>query len=279
VSTVFSLAHLTVLGLPPPEVIRVAARTGYQCVGLRLIAVTNTSPGYPLMDDAAAMRETKAALAETGVGVLDIEFVRITPEMDVASFRPFLAAGAELGAKYVITAPYDPDLARLSDRLRAFTDLCVEYGLRPVLEFYPWTVVPDLDTAVRVVEGTQRGEAGILVDTLHFDRSRSRVEQLDALPSSRLPYLHVCDAPVQPSYTTEELLHAGRAERLPPGEGGIDILGILRHMPRDIPIALEIPMTAMTAAQGAEAVALRVRQATERLLRSSLPASREPREA
>jgi sugar phosphate isomerase/epimerase len=265
-STLFSLAHLTVLNVPPPEVVRIAARTGYPYVGLRLIAVTNTSPGYPLMDDAAAMRETKAALADTGVRVLDIEFVRITPEMDIASFERFVAAGAELGARYVITAPYDPDLARLSDRLGAFSDLCVRYGLRPVLEFYPWTVVPDLATALRVVEATQRYETGILVDTLHFDRSGSKVEELDGVPASRLPYVHVCDAPVQPSYTTEELLHAGRAERLPPGEGGIDILRILQHMPRDIPIALEIPMTAMTAAQGPEAVALRVRQAAERLL-------------
>ncbi len=34
--TSFSLAHLTVLNVPPPEMIRVAARTGYDCVGLRM---------------------------------------------------------------------------------------------------------------------------------------------------------------------------------------------------------------------------------------------------
>src|SRR5580698_3290030 len=32
-----SLAHLTVLSLPPPEMVRVAARIGYRAVGLRLI--------------------------------------------------------------------------------------------------------------------------------------------------------------------------------------------------------------------------------------------------
>jgi hypothetical protein len=58
------------------------------------------------MDDPAGVRETKAAIAETGVSVLDIEFVRITPEIDVEALEPFVAAGAELGAKYVITAPY-----------------------------------------------------------------------------------------------------------------------------------------------------------------------------
>jgi hypothetical protein len=70
--TSFSLAHLTVLNLPPPEMIRVAARTGYHCVGLRLIAVTGTTPGYPPMNDPALMRDTKAALADTRVRVLDI---------------------------------------------------------------------------------------------------------------------------------------------------------------------------------------------------------------
>jgi sugar phosphate isomerase/epimerase len=266
VSTVFSLAHLTVLDLPPPEAVRVAARTGYQCVGLRLIAVTDTTPGYPLRDDPAMMRDTKAALADTGVRVLDIEFVKITPEIDVSSLERFVAAGADLGARYVITAPYDPDLARVADRLGAISDLSARYGLRAVLEFFPWTVVPDLGTAVQVVEAAGRTQTGILVDTLHFNRSGSRFEQLDSIPASRLPFVHVCDAPVKDAYTTEELLYAGRAERLPPGEGEIDIRSILRHMPPGIPVALEVPMTAMRAAEGPEAVALRVRQAAARLL-------------
>lgn len=265
-STVFSLAHLTVLGLPPSEVAQVAARTGYQYVGLRLIAVSDTTPGYPLMDDPTMMRDTKAALADTGVRVLDIEFVKITPEIDVAGLERFVAAGADLGAKYVITAPYDPDLARLADRLGAISDLSARYGLGTVLEFFPWTVVPDLGTAVKVVEAAGRTETGILVDTLHFNRSGSRFEQLDSIPASRLPFVHVCDAPVQDAYTTEELLYAGRAERMPPGEGGIDIRGIMRHMPQGTPVALEVPMTTMSAAEGAEAAALRVRLAAQRLL-------------
>jgi hypothetical protein len=89
----FSLAHLTVLSLAPPEVVEVAARTGYQTVGLRLIGVAPT-PSYPLMDDKPMMRATKTATAATGIGVLDIKLVRITPDIDVASLEPFLAAGA-----------------------------------------------------------------------------------------------------------------------------------------------------------------------------------------
>jgi sugar phosphate isomerase/epimerase len=207
----FSLAHLTVIGLSPPEVVRVAARAGYRTVGLRLIRVTETSPGYALMRDPKMMCATKSAMAETGVGVLDIELVRITPVIDVAGLEPFLAAGAELNARYVITAPYDPNLTRLADRLAAIDDLAVRYGLQAVLEFFPWTVVPNLDAAINVVKPAGRPGLGILVDTLHFDRSGSSVEQLARTPRSRLPFAHVADA-------RAEELHNGRtASRWPRG--------------------------------------------------------------
>lgn len=270
--THLSLAHLTVLSLPPPAMIRVAADAGYASVGLRLIAVTPETPGYPLMDDPAMMRATKAALEETGIGVLDIEFVRITPELRVGSLERFVAAGADLSAKYVVTAPYDPDLKRLADRFGAIADLAERYGLRALLEFFPWTDVPDLDAAVAVVEASERETAGILVDTLHFDRSGSSVLRLAALSPRRLPFVHLSDAPAGRPGTTAELLHTARAERLAPGEGGIDLAGILRPMPPDIPVALEVPMEALTREIGPAAVARHVRERATRFIAGLEPA-------
>jgi sugar phosphate isomerase/epimerase len=261
-----SLAHLTVLSLPPPEMVRVAARTGYLAVGLRLIAVTGDSPGYPLQDDAVMMRETKAALADTGLRVQDIEFVKITPEIDIAALEPFIAAGASLGARHIITGPYDPDHARLSDRLAEIADLAEPYGLSALLEFFPWTTVPDLATAALVVEKASRPNVGILVDTLHFDRSNSSLSQIDSIPADWLPMVHLCDAPSTKPTTAEGLLHTARAERLPPGDGGIDIAAILRRMPRDAQITLEVPMQSLTERQGPEAVARHVHDAAVRFL-------------
>jgi sugar phosphate isomerase/epimerase len=261
-----SLAHLTVLSLPPPEMVRVAARTGYGAVGLRLIAVTGDSPGYPLHDDAVMMRETRAALADTGVRLSDIEFVKITPDIDVAALESFIAAGASLGARHVITAPYDPDHARLSDHLAEIADLAAPYGLSALLEFFPWTTVPDLATAALVVEKASRPNVGILVDTLHFDRSNSSLSQMESIPVHRLPMLHLCDAPSTKPTTTEGLLHTARAERLPPGDGGIDIAAILRRMPHDAQITLEVPMQSLAEREGPEAVARHVHDAATRFL-------------
>jgi sugar phosphate isomerase/epimerase len=264
--TDFLLAHLTTLSLAPPEMIRVAARCGYSSVGLRLIQVTPDSPGYPLMTDPAMLRETRRAMADTGIGVHDIEFVRITPEIDIPALEPFFATGAELGARWAVAAPYDPDRSRLTDRFGMLCDLAGRYGLGVVLEFFPWTELRSVADATAIVEGSGRANGGILVDTLHFDRCAGPLTDLDAVAPSRMPFVHVCDAPAERPTTLEGLLHHARAERLPPGEGGLDIKGVLHHMPAGIPIALEVPMTALTLASGPEAVARRIITAARRLL-------------
>ena len=87
----------------------------------------------------------------------------------------------------MITSAYDPDLSRFTDRLAAVSDLASRYGLRAVLEFFPWTVVPDLGAAVTMVDAVERPQLGILVDTLHFNRSASTLDDLDRISASRLP--------------------------------------------------------------------------------------------
>jgi sugar phosphate isomerase/epimerase len=238
-----TLAHLSAIDLAPPALIRTAAEAGFDGVGLRLLRVTPDSPGYPLMDDPVMMRDTKAAVQDSGAIVHDIEFVKITPETEVEALLPFLDAGAELSAREVITAPYDPDLNRLADRLAALSEAAKARGLGVVLEFFPWTVVPSLEAALPVVD--QAGsDVGILVDSLHFDRSTSQLETLAQIPSNRLRFAHLCDAMVQDSYTESELLFTARAERLPPGHGQIDLSALLRALPENLPLGIELPQTA-----------------------------------
>jgi sugar phosphate isomerase/epimerase len=175
----------------------------------------------------------------------------------------------------VITAPYDADPTRLADRLGKLAEMAAARGLGVVLEFFPWTVVPDLAICRQVVEAAGAG-IGILVDSLHFDRSGSRLDELRALPSDRLPFVHLCDATVGPGYTTEELLHAARDERLPPGEGQIDLAAFLGALPPGIPIAVEVPMSGLAAAEGPEAVLWRVHESVVRLLKECCEARSNP---
>jgi len=237
-----SLAHLTFLHLAPPELIHLAAKAGFDAVGLRLIAVNDTTPGYPLMDDPRMMADTLSALRDTGIRVNDIEFVRLTPDFDPSAMALFLEAGAKLGAHHIVSAPYDPNLGRLIQNLAQFAEVAAGFGLSPVLEFFPWTNVPDLSSALNIVDQTGRNDIGVLVDTLHFDRSGSSLSDIAAAPTSRFPFLHLCDAEVSPPYTQSELLHTAREARLVPGDGGIALEEILSQFSNDVPVALEIPM-------------------------------------
>ena len=51
----YSLAHLTVLSLTPPQLVDVAARTGYEYVGVRITRVTPQEVLYDLARDRALM--------------------------------------------------------------------------------------------------------------------------------------------------------------------------------------------------------------------------------
>ena len=49
-------------------------------MGLRLLPVAPGAAGYPLQDDPALLRQTRAAMAATGVVVADLEIVMLRPE-------------------------------------------------------------------------------------------------------------------------------------------------------------------------------------------------------
>lgn len=248
----FSLAHLSALSLSPPEMVDVAARVGYRYVGLRLAAVTANEPRYPLPHDAQMMRETQACLADTGVEVLDIELVRLTPDTDLTAFTAMLEAGAELGAKHVIAQAPDPDRARAVDRFAKLCEIARPLRLTVDLEFITWTETPDLEAAASIIAMANQPNGGVLIDTLHFCRSRCHVESLRALPRSWFHFAQVCDAPAQAPTTTEGLIHAARNERMFLGDGGLDVRGILDALPPDIPYSLEIPMTTLARTLGPE---------------------------
>ncbi len=248
----YSLAHLTALSLSPPELVDAAAAAGYRYVGLRMTKVTPQEPHYPLAYDPALMRATKTHLAATGIEVLDIELARITSGDNPRDYLRFLEAGAELGARHVIAQLPDSDFSRKTDRFAELCRLAAPLGLTIDLEFPSWTETPNLTEAVRVLRAADQPNAGLLIDLLHFARSRSSVEELGQLPPEWFHYAHVCDAPAEIPDTTAELIHTARFERLFPGEGGIDMRGILAALPDGIPYALEIPRAMLVAQVGAK---------------------------
>jgi len=237
-----ALAALTALELSPPELVSTAAAAGYTHVGLRLIAATPTEPQHAMIGDTPMVRETRARLDATGVQVLDVEIFRLKPDTDVArDAQGIVETGARLGAKHLLVAGNDPDEARLTDNFAALCDLAARHGIAPQLEFMAWTDAKDLAQAARIVERAGRANGGILVDAFHLSRSRSRIEDIARLPASRFRYAQLCDVPAAIPPTLDAILAEARAERRFPGEGELDLVGLVRALPRGLPLSLEVP--------------------------------------
>lgn len=261
-----SLAALTVLELSQLDRARCAARAGYSHVGLRLLPATPQEAHEDLVHDRAHRRALARCLADHGLKVLDAEIFRLYPDSDLAGAEPAIEAAAELGATELLVAAHDPDEARLTAHFGAFCDLAARHGLNASLEFMPWTEARDLAQAARIVQGCARANAGVLVDAFHLSRSRSPLSAVAELPPGRLRYLQLCDAPAALPPTMDAVIAEARGERLFPGDGGLPLRALLRAVPPDLPLSIEVPTATLARQVGAEERARRALAATRRLL-------------
>jgi sugar phosphate isomerase/epimerase len=264
----FSLAHLTVIGCAPPEMTYLAARAGYDYVSLRLIpmGVSGETPYLP--QDKALMRATKAALAETGVKLLDLELARILAEVDPQRYLPAMEAAAELGAKHIISSAWTAEStgrAFIVERFAEICDLAAPFGLTVNLEFPTFSSLINLQQASEVVRAARRPNGGILLDTLYCHFSRLWLEDLEAIPRDWLHFMHVCDTGKEIPATREGQVHIARDERLYFGEGCIDFGAILERLP-EMPLSIELPNLKRVAELGYEEHARRCLESAKRHL-------------
>jgi sugar phosphate isomerase/epimerase len=248
----FSLAHLTVLGCAPPEATYIAARAGYDFVSLRIIMMGSPNErtlDYTLAENPEMLRQTKTALAETGLSVHDIELAHIHDGVDVSSWAPSLEVAAELGARHVISSIWTPERSYAIDRFAELCDLAKPFGLTVDLEFVSWAEVANLREAIEVLRAADRQNSGIMLDMLHVHCSRVTLEELAAVPREWFHFVHLCDAPGEIPATKEGLIHTGRDERLYVGEGNICVAAILNQLP-EMPYSIELPHLARVKQMG-----------------------------
>lgn len=106
----------------------------------------------------------------------------------------FGARSINVAAAFVSDKPFTEIVdcfARTCERVAA-------HGLRADLEFLPWTQVPDLATALKVLEQANPSNAGVMFDFWHFFNSGGQVAQLNALSTdaaARITSLQLNDLP------------------------------------------------------------------------------------
>jgi sugar phosphate isomerase/epimerase len=237
----YSLAHLTVLGCTPHELVYVAARAGYDYISPRPIYMgLPGEPNYALAENPEMMRATKRALADTGIKVHDIELARIYDDMHPTKYLPAMEVAAELGAKAVLSSIWTSKLEYATEKFGEVCDLAKQFEMTVDLEYVPIAGVNTLSGAVKVLRDVDRSNAGLMIDMHHFHRALDKPEDLERLPPEWFHFAHLCDAQGEIPSDRTEFIRIMREERLYIGEGGINIAEILKRLPVQV-ISIELP--------------------------------------
>lgn len=253
----YSLVHLTDISCPPPEFIRTAKRAGYDAVSLRTIPMNLEGEiPFDIAKDKQLFKETKRALDETGIIFNDTENAVIRDNLDVREYEPALEAAAELGVKFLLSGIWSTDYNYVVEKFGELCDLAKQYDMRVSVEPVSWACMRDVATTAKMITETGRDNVGIVIDVLHFFRSRNELSVFDGLPKEWFNYTHLCDQIGIPE-TDEELLHDGRSERLYPGEGEIPIKNIIGRIPW-VTRGIEVPHDRRLAELGFEEHARRM---------------------
>lgn len=269
-----ALAHLTAIELAPSRLIDAAAAAGFDAVTLRLLPARPGDSVSPVVSDSAQLSEARARLEAGGISVLEVEALHLAGSTSLGDVMPGLEAAAALGARHVLVVGDEPDGSRLAARLHELCERAAPLGLRPVLEFIPFTQVSSLQIALRVVEAAAHPAAGILVDALHLQRSGGATAELARLAAKRprlFPYAQLCDAPLEaPPGGTRGLYREAVSDRRLPGDGELPLRELLRALPAGAPLSVETPVAALAGLDAPARVA-RIARAVREWLQEGCP--------
>jgi sugar phosphate isomerase/epimerase len=208
-----------------------------------------------------------------GLQVTELEFLKDWwAEADVRGVRleedlVFYLAGAldvpQINAGLFADVPDDSVVA-------GFRRLCAraaDHGVRVALEFMPYSALPTLAHAQRVIAESGATNAGLMLDAWHWQRSGGNLDETLALDPAQVFGVQLCDAQAQPH---ADLRHEGRHLRVLPGHGAADLagfIGAVRSIGVTEPFAVEVLSDELDARHPVQAARLAAEAAHEVLTR------------
>lgn len=242
------IERLCVFGMPPVEFVELAAGLECDAIGIGLTAMRGCNPhGYAdwTLRNPETLQETRAALADRGVAISLLEGFTIMPDRDPLDQLADLDLAAELGARRINLVSMERDFARNCAGFAAMAEEAQARGIAVSTEIGTGPV-RTLEKGLRLIEAVAHPNLTLLIDTMHFFRLGSSLDQLGQVPGGLIGYVQLCDAPLRslnPDYM-DEALH----ERLVPGEGELPLQALLALVPPQVTISLEVPRRSLAEA-------------------------------
>ncbi len=141
-----------------------------------------------------------------------------------------------------VIGPYEGTLDDAAAGFAMVCDRLAQHGMRAALEYFPeMSNIPDVTSALNLVELAGRDNGGLCVDSWHHFRAGDTFEQLAAVPPKRIVGVQIDDGPVRK--VVEDYKTDCMSYRVVPGEGRFDLVGFVRTLDAcgvDVPFEVEV---------------------------------------
>ncbi len=206
---------------------RAASAAGFTGIGMHVDDLARTvASGL----DVAGMREV---LADTGLRVVEIEFLggwaldADPAELERTVSRIEAVADA-FGGRHVSAGEFrgdtDLDLDAAATRLDMLARRLARHGLQVAVEGFPWSALAGQTAVPELLRRVQAPNVGQLIDVWHFFNNGGTPETV----TGPIAAVQLNDGP----RVHEDYLRHARAARRLPGEGELDVAGLLRAVLR-----------------------------------------------
>lgn len=243
------IGMLSVFGLPPIELVDLAAELGCRYVSVAVQGMPLVPLGYPrfsLKDDGGLRKNLLAAMGDRGVSISLGDGFLVLPGADVSALCGDLDVLAELGVPRINVVSVDADLPRTLDQFAALTELAAQRNIDTVVEPVPGLTIGDLSAALAAKEYVGRSEFRLLIDTMHLVRSGSGAADLAAVDADHIGYAQLNDTTLRPRM--DNYLEEAMFERMVPGAGELPLHDLLSALPGDIVLEIEVPRRSLALA-------------------------------
>ncbi len=183
------------------------------------------------------------------------------PTFEVANYY-----GAKTVAGVVMSSEINSDAATAG--LAKLAEMAGERGLGVCIEWLPWTGLPDLKSAWKLVQDAGAENLGLVVDTWHWLRQPGGPDEatLRSIPGDRIHCVQLDDTTRVGS--GDDAMMESMTNRLLPGEGDVDwsgLLSILEEIGADPIWAPEVFSLQLLEA-GPDDMARKIHDATRKVL-------------
>ena len=254
----YALEQLTALELDPLAFVDVAAKAGYDAIGLHLesLPVPHAAP-YSLVSDPGLFAALVRRIGEAGLRVHVIEPFLIGPETSREVLLRNLDLGVRLGAAVAGTLSFDPEPSRGAERVAQLAEDAGERGIALTIEPYLESSWRTLSAAAAAAEAAG-DNAGITLDVLHVVRGGEHWDAVSRLSPATIRAIQLSDGPLR---QPDDWPMAAVTDRAVPGDGEFDLAKLIPLLPSGVPIGIEVPSLNLAQRMPAD---LRVRHLLER---------------